>query len=120
MPVAGPARADHVILVHGLARSPQSMQPMEKALQGAGYQTVNLRHPSRKKTVRALAGDRSINSINSRMIPGPDDGKVSVENPKAEGMSDHVVVHRTHPMIMKRREVIDLTLRFLAKGSFAP
>ena len=54
------------------------------------------------------------------MIPGPDDGKVSVENTKLEGMTDHVVVHRTHPMIMKRSEVIELTLRFLEAGSFKP
>lgn len=70
--------------------------------------------------VGIIAGDRSINRVNSRMIAGPDDGKVSVENTKLEGMTDHVVIHRTHPMIMKRRETITLTLRFLKTGSFSP
>jgi hypothetical protein len=65
-----------------------------------------------------VAGDRSINWINSMMIPGPDDGKVSIESTKVEGMKEHVVVHRTHPFIMKARESIELTIRFLRSGSF--
>jgi triacylglycerol lipase len=65
-----------------------------------------------------IAGDRSINWINSMMIPGPDDGKVSLESTKVEGMKEHVVVHRTHPFIMKARESIELTIRFLKSGSF--
>jgi len=222
--MASRASADHdgeyVILLHGLLRSPDTMKPMEKALQAAGYQTMILDYPSRSMTIRKLsdahlapavqlcrdggakkihfvthsmggllvrdylsrkhvpelgrvvmlappnqgsevvdrlghwrafkalngpagrelgtkmtcapkllgpvsypvgviAGDRSINWINSGMIDGPDDGKVSVENTKLMGMTDHIVLHRTHPMIMKRRDAIDLALRFLDTGSFA-
>jgi len=69
--------------------------------------------------VGIIAGDRSINLINSMMIPGSDDGKVSVENTKLVGMADHIVLHRTHPMIMKRADAIQLTLRFLKRGTFA-
>lgn len=65
-----------------------------------------------------IAGDRSINWINSCMIRGADDGKVSVERTKVAGMREHRVVHALHPTIMKNREVIGLTLRFLATGSF--
>ncbi|MBK1790856.1 esterase/lipase family protein [Persicirhabdus sediminis] len=66
-----------------------------------------------------IAGDRSINGINSMMIDGDDDGKVSVERTKVEGMSDHVVIHSTHPMIMKNDDAIELTARFLKTGKFA-
>lgn len=65
-----------------------------------------------------IAGDRSINWINSSMIPGPDDGKVSVEGTKVEGMTDHTVVHYTHPLMMRRNSVIELAERFLRTGSF--
>ena len=71
-------------------------------------------------SVGIIAGDRSINPINSMMIPGSDDGKVSVENTKLAGMTDHITLHRTHPMMMQRADAIQLTLHFLKLGTFAP
>ncbi len=66
-----------------------------------------------------IAGDRSVNWINSlAMIRGKDDGKVSVERTKVEGMKEHVVVHTTHTFMMRNREVIEKTIRFLKTGSF--
>lgn len=68
--------------------------------------------------VGVIAGDRSINWINSLMIPGPDDGKVSVKNAKLDGMKDFIVVHAAHPFLMTNDEVIRQTLRFLDSGCF--
>jgi pimeloyl-ACP methyl ester carboxylesterase len=65
-----------------------------------------------------LTGDRSINWINSMMLPGKDDGKVSVESAKVDGMSAYKVVHATHPMIMKKKAIIEDTLNFLKTGQF--
>jgi triacylglycerol lipase len=66
-----------------------------------------------------IAGDRSVNLINSRMIDGADDGKVSVARTKVDGMSDHIVLHVTHPGMMRNREVIRQTVEFLKEGKFA-
>jgi triacylglycerol lipase len=66
-----------------------------------------------------VAGDRSINWINSLMIRGPDDGKVSVERTKLSGMKEHRVVHVTHPFLMKDPQVIAESLQFVRSGSFA-
>jgi len=67
-----------------------------------------------------IAGDRSINWINSLFfIPGPDDGKVSVERARLAGMSDFRVIHTAHPFIMRNSEVIRQTIRFLRTGKFA-
>jgi triacylglycerol lipase len=65
-----------------------------------------------------IAGDRSINWINSLLIPDRDDGKVSVERTKLAGMTDHIVIHATHPFIMKNREAIRQTIQFLRTGNF--
>ena len=65
-----------------------------------------------------ITGDRSINWINSLMIHGSDDGKVSITRSRLEGISTHKVIHVTHPMIMKRRIVIDDVIEFLKNGHF--
>ncbi len=66
-----------------------------------------------------IAGDRSINWINSlAMIKGPDDGKVSVERTKVEGMKAHRVLHVAHPFLMRSNRVIQETIRFLRSGEF--
>lgn len=67
-----------------------------------------------------IAGDRSINGINSLLIPGPDDGKVSVERTKVAGMKAHLVIHATHPYLMKNPRAIRETVHFLRKGKFVP
>jgi len=65
-----------------------------------------------------ITGSRSINLILSTLIPGEDDGKVSIENAKLEGMSDFVVVPTSHPFIMKNRAASAQVLFFLEHGSF--
>jgi triacylglycerol lipase len=69
--------------------------------------------------VGVIAGARSINWINSLMIPGDDDGKVSLESAKREGMRDYLVVRVSHPFLMEDDEVIEQTLHFLQSGCFA-
>ena len=67
-----------------------------------------------------IAGDRSINWINSlAMIDGKDDGKVSVERTKVEGMKERLVVHATHTFMMKNKQVIASAIRFLKEGTFS-
>jgi hypothetical protein len=209
----------YVILLHGLARTPQSMQAMEKALHKQGYQVMNVGYPSRELPVEELAqiaveeglqrcqlkpsdrvnfvthslggillrhycqshkipglgrvvmlgppnkgseavdklkdlpgytllngpagrelgttdqdlpkklgpvnfelgviaGKRSINLLLSRLIPGPNDGKVSVKNTQIEGMQDFITLPVTHTFMMKNSEVIQQTLHFLQHGEF--
>lgn len=65
-----------------------------------------------------VTGDRTVNLILSTMIPGKNDGKVSVESAKLDGMKAFRVIHATHSFIMGNRQAIDLTRRFLARGQF--
>ena len=68
--------------------------------------------------VGIITGNKSINLINSAMIDGADDGKVSVENAKLDGMKDFLVLPVTHTFIMKDKTVIKQTIHFLESGKF--
>ena len=212
-----PAEASCVVLLHGLARSASSMEPMAAFLKSHGFQAVNIDYPSTEYPIATLAdmavrtgvsqcgdagqihfvthsmggilvrqylsvstlpklgrvvmlgppnggsevvdelgefpgfewlngeaglqlgtgpnsipnqlgpanfdlgiiaGTRSINLILSTLIPGVDDGKVSVESARLQGMSDFLTVPATHPLMMKDEEVMRQTLHFLEQGRF--
>ena len=68
--------------------------------------------------VGIIAGTQSINPILSQYLPDPDDGKVSVESTKVEGMTDFIAIAATHPFIMRNEEAIRQTISFLKSGSF--
>jgi hypothetical protein len=65
-----------------------------------------------------IAGNWTINWINSLVIPGSDDGKVSVERTRLAGMADHIVIPSAHPFLMRNRTAIRQTIYFLRNGKF--
>lgn len=68
--------------------------------------------------VGIITGNRSMNLINSLLIPGPDDGKVAVDRARLEGADAFLVVEATHTFIMNHRGVADQTIHFLREGRF--
>lgn len=65
-----------------------------------------------------ITGKRSFNLLNSMIIPGPDDGSVSVERAKVAGMKDFLVLPSSHTFIVKSRDAIEQVIYFLKYGIF--
>jgi alpha-beta hydrolase superfamily lysophospholipase len=65
-----------------------------------------------------IAGTRSIDPIVSAVLEDPDDGRVSAEDTKLEGMDDFVTVGHSHAFMMRMKRPIKLTIQFLRNGSF--
>ena len=65
-----------------------------------------------------IAGDRTLYVFASLLLPGANDGRVSVERTRVAGMSDHIVLHTSHPLIMRDPEAIAQTIHFLQNGRF--
>lgn len=69
--------------------------------------------------VGIITGESSWNPVASWMIPGPDDGTVSIKSAQLDGMKDFLVVPNTHTFIMLDDDVIDEVVYFLRYGSFS-
>jgi pimeloyl-ACP methyl ester carboxylesterase len=213
------ARSPRVVLLHGIGRTSRSLGKLEQALQQAGFATLNLDYPSRRKpldllaehihpavvdfvepkkgpihfvghsmggllarvyvatyrpaqlgrvvmlgtpnggsevadllkkwslyrsffgpagqqltthldgTLKSLpaldypvgivAGNRSVDPICSTLVlPRPNDGRVSVESSKLDGMADHITIEASHTGLPRHRAAIDQAIAFLREGRF--
>ena len=85
---------------------------------GTGTNSLPLRLKTPEFELGVIAGDRTINPFLSMLIPGPDDGKVSLARVKPESYTDYLQLHVTHPCMMWNRKVIAQTQQFLEYGQF--
>ncbi len=85
---------------------------------GTSSNSLPNRLPAPPGEFGVIAGTRSVNWILSCLIPGPDDGKVSLERVKLAGAADFATVKASHPFLMRNPQAIEMTLRFLRTGSF--
>jgi hypothetical protein len=56
--------------------------------------------------------------LNDQVVPGEDDGLVSIESTKIDGMTDFIVIETGHSMMRYDSEVADQTVAFIKFGAF--
>jgi triacylglycerol lipase len=70
--------------------------------------------------VGVIAGTRSINLVLSIALAKSNDGKVSLERTKVQGMSGFIALPVSHPFIMRNDLAIKNALAFIETGAFLP
>ena len=69
--------------------------------------------------VGVIARDRTVDWFFSWFVlPGKNDGKLTTEETKLEGMKDHIVLHAAHPFMPSNPGVMEQTEHFLRLGAF--
>jgi pimeloyl-ACP methyl ester carboxylesterase len=66
-----------------------------------------------------IMGNISLNPIASVVVPGDDDGLVSHERSKVEGMNDFIILPTAHSLIMFNKQAHEQIVHFLKDGYFS-
>jgi len=87
---------------------------------GQDLRTRNRRFGPVDFPLGVIAGTKSIDPVSSLLLSGPNDGKVTVDSTKVEGMTDHIVLPVNHTFLMRDARVLKQIETFLGDGAFAP
>ena len=94
--------------------------PAVKDLSPAADFWDKIRFDVSKYHVGVIDGDFSMNPISSLFVfNGKNDGTVSVESTKLDGMKDFKTLHYSHYFLMRNKEILPYISNFLKTGAFS-
>jgi pimeloyl-ACP methyl ester carboxylesterase len=85
---------------------------------GTDEQSIPSQLPAVNFDLGVIAGSRTFNPILSFFLPNPDDGKVSAESARVDGMRDYLLLPVTHTFLMRSQEVIEQAIHYIQHGRF--
>lgn len=85
---------------------------------GKGEESVPLKLGPPDFEFGVIAGNQTIDPVTSSVLDDPDDGRVSIDDTKLDGMKDFRIVNASHAFIMQKTQVFLLVEEFLRTGSF--
>lgn len=68
--------------------------------------------------VGIIAGEVAVNPVFGKALNGKNDGAVTVDSARLEGMRDFIVVPYSHTLMLWRTEVVDQVRAYLREGKF--
>lgn len=68
--------------------------------------------------VGIIAGEVAVNPVFGKALGGKNDGAVTIESAKLDGMKDFIVVPYSHTLMLWRTEVVNQVRAFLHEGKF--
>lgn len=85
---------------------------------GTDDESAPYRLPTPDFEFGVIAGSGEPSPVFSDILPGDDDGRVSVASTRIEGMADHIVLSRGHTSLLWSVRCHDQIVAFLKTGSF--
>ncbi len=85
---------------------------------GTDPESLPNRLPAPDYEFGVIAGAGTLNPVGSYVLPDEDDGTVSVERTRLDGMTDFLLVSSSHSFIMRSEEVARQVIHFLRHGRF--